>query len=156
MSNDNKKSYSKHSETILALVTHLAMTQHKSRTPKILAEDLALDYSEVVYVLKTFKGLFRESKGKSKYDENYYWLQLRYARWWLEGDDFPRTAKPKEPLESDYLNTLLTYITNMIEQEQTSLRQESRNRSGVYVAWLAASISLITVFANLIIYFIVR
>lgn len=154
MSKESNQPYSEYSETILALVTNLAMTKYKSRTPKVLAKDLALKHPEVAYVLKTFKGLFRESKGKSKYGENYYWLQLRYARWWLEDNENQDDPEPKEPLEAEYLNTLLTYISGMVEQEQMSLRQESSNRSAAFIAWLAAGVSIVTVVANLILNFI--
>ena len=82
------KKYSKHLETLIALVTHLAMTKYKSRTPRILAQDLCLDYEEVKLVLTTFKGFFRESQKSHTYPdgiiEHYYWLQIRYALWYVE------------------------------------------------------------------------
>ncbi|GAG70467.1 unnamed protein product, partial [marine sediment metagenome] len=123
--------YSDHLETIVALVTHLAMTRHKSRTPTILSSDLSLDHSEVSLVLNSFKGLFRESIKTTKqkdsgYVEHYYWLQLRYARWWLEEQQM-FDEDNQAPLEPEYIGMLLSFISAMVEQEKAEERQTKVN-----------------------------
>ena len=135
----NGKRYSDHLETLIALVTNLAMTRYKSRTPGALAKYLALDYDEVLYVLRNFKGLFRESITVTDNGERYYTLQLRYARRWLE-DETPEddNSELREPLEADYLSTLLSFISEMVANEQASARQHSENRITFIGAWIAA------------------
>jgi hypothetical protein len=126
--------YSDNLETLVALTTHLAMTEYKSRTPSALSEYLSLDYGDVLFVLKHFKGLFRESLGRSKKykepdgtPEHQYWLQLRYARWYLEGknedEDSEEKSKPEPPLDPEYLIALLDFITKMVDQEKAQARQ---------------------------------
>jgi hypothetical protein len=122
------------------------MTRYKSRTPKILSERLALDHDEVTDVLKSFKGLFRESSGTCSYGECYYTLQLRYARRWLEKEDdsdAEEESDPKEPLEAEYLGALLEFISAMVEHEQAAVRQGTSNRSALIGAWIAACAAII-------------
>jgi hypothetical protein len=133
--------FSDHLDTLVALVTYLAMTRHKSRTPKRLARELSLDPDKVIYVLENFKGLFRKSQRKTDdSDEHYYSLQLRYARRWIEegaGDD-EDDPDPKAPLEAEYLSTLLSFISSQAEQEQAYRRQKSSNIATMIGAWIAA------------------
>ena len=57
-----KLKYSDHIDVLVALVTHLAATSYKSRTPGGLATSLGLDPTKVKSALKGFRGLFRESE----------------------------------------------------------------------------------------------
>ncbi len=147
----NEKRYSNHLETLIALVTNLAMTRHRSRTPRALAKYLSLDYGQVLYVLTSFKGLFRESIAVTDNGEHYYTLQLRYARRWLE-DEAPEddNSALEEPLEADYLSTLLNFISGMIANEQASARQYSENRAALIGAWVAAIAAIVAAIVILI------
>ena len=143
---NNKPQYSDHLDTIVALITHLAMTKHKSRTPSKMARQLSLDQDKTLYVLNNFKGLFRRScRKQDKRGEHYYTLQLRYARRWLEDadDDDQGEDSQGEPLESNYLSTLLDFVANRAEQEQESRRQKSSNYAMLIGAWIAAIAAII-------------
>lgn len=142
--------YSDNLETLIALTIHLAQYEKKSRTPRMLAKYTSLNYEDVRFVVKNFKGLFRESIGVSKHDkdpegnkEHFYWLQIRYARWYLEGkrdEDNPEDeGAPAEPLPPEYLVALLDFIAKMVEQEKTESRQVSAN----IVAIVASIIALV-------------
>jgi hypothetical protein len=154
----SQPSYTEHLDALVALVTNLAMTEWKSRTPTILAKELALDYDEVVYVLDRFKGLFRKSYGRKEYEdrqEPFYWLQLRWARRYVEEATEDDVAL-KEPLEADYLSTLLDFILTMVEQEQAAERQQMANRTALYSSWLAAVVVVLGVIANILVSLAVR
>ena len=146
--------YSENLDTLIALVTNLAMTRFKARTPSKLAKRLSLDESEVLLVLENFKGLFRRSRRKkSKSGEYYYTLQLRYARRWLEenseneGEDDP---EPQEPLEAEYLATLLNFVTSQADHEQAYKRQKSSNFTTLVGAWVAAVAAIIAAILSLL------
>jgi len=129
--------YSDHLEALIALVTHLAMTDWSMRTPPNLAKALSIEETEIQYVLDNFKGLFRRSqKTSKKTGVHFYTLQIRYARQWLEeqaGDD---EGPQKPPLEVEYLTTLLEFVTHKAAEE--------RSRSlGFITAWIAAGGSLL-------------
>jgi hypothetical protein len=147
--------YSDHLETIIALVTNLGMTRYKSRTPTALAKYLSLDKDEVNLVLQNFKGLFRESIIKSKKtNEPFYTLQLRYSRRWLEDDaeeqDEDAPDNQREPLEADYMATLLGFISEMVANEQAEKRQLIANRSATVGAWIAAGAAFIAAIIGII------
>jgi len=146
-----KKEYTAHLDTIVALVTNLAMTKWQSRTPTILAKELGLDHDEVADVLRNFKGLFRESYGKADYGEPYYWLQLRWARKHLEeAGKSDEDVGLKEPLEPEYLSALLNFVLTMVEQEQAG----SRERRASCTATIAAIVAALAAIAAAIISYI--
>ncbi len=73
-------SYSQHFETLVALVTHLAVVggdeADAANAPK-LAACLGLDEPEVIMVLEGFKGLFRRTQ--ERYPSKNYGLQYKYT-----------------------------------------------------------------------------
>ncbi len=145
-----KKEYSSHVDTLIALVTNLAATQWKSRTPKILAQELALDHDEVANVLKNFRGLFRESYKTANYGEHYYWLQLRWARKHLEEvESSDEDLGLKDPLPPEQVSALLNFILTMVEQEQTSKRQSVTN-------WIATGAAVVAALAAIVVAIISR
>lgn len=146
--------YSAHLDTLVALVTNLAMTKWKSRTPTILAKELALDHDEVAYVLQNFKGLFRETYSRASYGEPYYWLQLRWARRHIEkATESDQDPVLEEPLEAEYLSALLNFILTMVEQEQASEREQAAGRTTLVSSWIAAGVVILGVIVNLILAF---
>jgi len=155
---ENPMSYSDNLETLVALVTHLAMTKFRSRTPGNLAKYLGLKEAKVLDVLETFKGLFRKSITKLDDGQHYYTLQLRYARRWLQEDDKRHVdydsetdePDPREPLEPEHLSALLSFITDMVEQEQATKRQKSSNRAALAGAWTAAAIAFVAAVISLL------
>lgn len=129
--------YSDHLETLIALVTHLAMTDWSMRTPPNLAKALSIDESEIEVVLDKHKGLFRKSnKTSKKSGKHFYTLQIRYARQWLEERLDDDEGEKKPPLEAEYLTTLLNFVTHKAAEEK------NRNLSLV-TAWIAAGASLL-------------
>jgi hypothetical protein len=123
--------YSDHVDTIIALVQHLAVTEYASRTPSMLIEHLSLDREEVLYVLENFNGLFRRSVSLDEHTQEYgYTLQLRYE-WYHTRQD---------ALQPEYLSSLLTFISNMVGEEQSRNRQSSANWA-IFIAALVAAIA---------------
>lgn len=58
--------FTKHFDTLIALVTHLSSTHYKSRTPAHIAKALGLDAKEVLEVLQRFPGFFRRSRNQTQ------------------------------------------------------------------------------------------
>jgi hypothetical protein len=107
-------SYSKDFEALTAIVTYLAMSKWARRQPKGLANESLMDPDEIKRVLHTFKGLFRESTGRSKdYGEAYYSLHLRHARQEIKDDD-----RERPPLELKELMALLEFIARKATEER--------------------------------------
>ncbi len=139
--------YSDNLDVLVALVTFLAMTNHKSNTPTYLANNLGLDITKTKNTLQIFDGLFRESKKPAENGENYFTLHLRYALRWKQKNDNAENDddEVREPLGAEYLDTLLNFITQMVEQEQTNHRQQSSNKVTLTAARVAAGVAFISV-----------
>lgn len=138
--------YAKHYEILIALVTHLAVHKWAMRQPKGIADDLSIyDVDAVRHVLQTFKGLFRESDGKSKdHGDHFYSLHLRHAR----GSIGP-SQEDRPGLDTDDLFSLLKLISersNQQSQQSTALR----------VAAATSIISLLVATASVIVAFYKR
>ncbi|WP_185825824.1 hypothetical protein [Xanthomonas sp. SI] len=130
-----KPRYSENLETLIALVTHLAMTDWAARSPPNLAKALSIEQSEIEGVLESFKGLFRKSKNTSKKTGAYFYtLQLRHARQWLQDEEDEDSKRP--PLEQEYLSTLLEFISHRAQEE-------SGHSLGIVTAWVAAGASIL-------------
>lgn len=143
-SKSRQNRYSEHLETLIALVTHLGLTYRRSRTPTMLAKYLGLEKAEVQKVLSDFKGLFRESVSVEN-GEHFYTLQIRYARRWLDetesdSDDDDTVQRP--PLAPEHIAGLLSFVSRMVEQEQTGARQRARNWFTLAGAWIAAAAAI--------------
>jgi len=151
---NSQLSYSQHFETLVALVTHLAVTggdeADAANAPK-LADRLGLDKDEVMTVLDGFKGIFRRTQDQYK-TSNYglqhkYTLQLRYARRkYVEG----KVVNVGEAITNEELFSLLDFITNKVREEQENERQSRSNRVTMIGVWLAAAMSLISVLVTLL------
>lgn len=75
--------YSDHLDLLLALITYLALTQWRSRSPNALATELCLPEEQIVSVLDGFPGLFRknpELHPTAVGGQPSYTLHARYAR----------------------------------------------------------------------------
>lgn len=128
-----RPSYSRHLETLMAVVTHLAVHKWSIRQPRGIAKDLSIDEADVRDVLDTFKGLFRRSiKTSDDHGAPFYSLHLRFAR---QGSD-ENQQQDKAPLESEYLIPLLEFISE-------NAREERKNVMGLKIAMLTAGLSLI-------------
>ncbi|MBR1216872.1 hypothetical protein JQ557_02635 [Bradyrhizobium sp. U87765 SZCCT0131] len=129
----NKPDYAKNYETLVAVITHLAVNKWALRQPKGIAKDLSIDVDAVRPVLRAFKGLFRESKGVSKdHGDHYYSLHLRHSRQIV--DDNVDQERP--PLEPEYLFNLLRVIS-----EKSA--QQSQQLSALRIAALTSIVSLV-------------
>lgn len=129
--------YSDHQETLIALVTHLAMTDWSKRSPTNLSKALTIDKDEITVVLESFKGLFRKAMKKHKETgEHYYSLQIRHARQWLEESEDEDENSKKPPLESEYLTKLLDFVI-------TKAAEERSNKIASIGPWVTAVGSLI-------------
>jgi len=136
----NKTKYGDHFETLVALISHMALMDDTSRTPSNLAKYLSLDKDETVNVLQDFKGIFRKSiKTFTETGEHFYCLQIRYATRKHEGDndegDFIQ-------LKADYLSTLLDFVAKMVETENASTRQASYNVATIIASIIALVASI--------------
>lgn len=172
--------YSQHYETLVALVTYLAICEindnaqqrRDNATTEELAKYIGLETEEIKMVLNGFKGLFRRSIVEhpidKKYEKQYrYTLQLRYARRIYTDDPMP--AEWGSPLSNEDLFTLLSFITNkvreeqenerqiranhvmMLREEKESERQIKANRITMIGIWAVATMSLLSIIVQLII-----
>ena len=141
----DQPSYSDHQATIVALVTHLALTKWKSRTPPAMAKALGLDYQEVNLVLESFKDLFRKSMRRDPdSNEYYYTLQQRYARRSFDDPGLQELqAQPEKPLEPEDLDKLIQYITNAVKNEQKGMHQDSANRTVLNTTLILAAVAIL-------------
>ncbi|WP_024850893.1 hypothetical protein [Hydrogenovibrio kuenenii] len=129
--------YSEHQETLIALVTHLAMTDWSMRTPTNLSKALSIDVNEIKIVLEDFKGLFRKSNKKSKKtDDPFYTLQIRYAKQWLDENEEENENDKKPPLESEILIKLLDFVIAKAAEERA-------NKILSIAPWITALASLV-------------
>jgi hypothetical protein len=125
--------YAKHYETLMAVVTHLAVNKWALRQPQGIANDLSIDVDAVKTVLKTFKSLFRESTKKSKdHGDHYYSLHLRHSRQ-VDGE---ANEVERAPLDTEYFFPLLDYISK-------KSMQETQQNVVLKAAIIAAAVSLI-------------
>src|ERR1700753_4305051 len=131
--------YAKHYEILTAVVTHLAVNKWCIRQPTGIARDLSIDDVDTVReVLKSFKGLFRESAGRSKdHDDHYYSLHLRFSRNTNGSSDEERS-----PLETGDLFSLLRFVSD-------KSAQQSQQASALRIAALTSIISLIVATASM-------
>lgn len=137
-------SYSKHLETLMAVVTHLAVHKWSIRQPRGIANDLSIDEKDVTEVLNSFKGLFRRSSGVSKdHGDNFYSLHLRFARQVTDEDN----KKERPPLESEYLIPLLEFISRKASEE-------SQRGTMMTAALITASLSLFASLASILFTFV--
>jgi hypothetical protein len=137
-----KLDYAKNHEILMAVVTHLAVGKWPSRQPKGIANDLSIDPEAIRSVLKTFKGLFRESKGRSRdHGEPLYSLHLRFAR--VGGAE---SEEERPPLDTQDLFSLLKFVS-----EKST--QQSQQASALRIAALTSLISLIVAAASLFVAF---
>lgn len=151
---NSQLSYSQHFETLVALVTHLAVTggaeADAANAPK-LADRLGLDKDEVMTVLDGFKGIFRRTQDQyqtSNYGLQYkYTLQLRYARRkYVDG----KVVNVGEAITNEELFSLLDFITNKVREEQENERQSRSNRVTMIGVWLAAAMSFVSAIVTLL------
>jgi hypothetical protein len=149
--------YSDHLDILLALVTYLALTQWRSRSPAALAQDLGLDETEITLVLKGFPGLFRENPDPhptAAGSQPSYTLYGRYARRRLrDADSLVAVATPavREPasndpvpdqdgsgeeLDADSLRMLLDFVSDRARAEQQT------RQSHISQLWLILGVSI--------------
>lgn len=128
-----KPSYSESLEVLMAVVTYLAMNEFPMRQPKKIADDTSIDIHAVEYVLKNFKGLFRESRKVSNdHGAHFYSLQLRYALNVVDDDN----KKTKPPLDKGDLSALLEFISRRASEEM-------QKGTAIKVAFMTAVLSLL-------------
>lgn len=129
---------------LVALVTHLAVTRYKSRTPKGLADSLSFDHSEVDTVLTGFRGLFHESvKTHRDTGEKFYTLHLRYALRSQDTGDEGDEELAREPIPGDQLIALIDFIRHSAEQERFAETTRLELASTKRIAWIAAASAII-------------
>ena len=131
--------YAKHYETLVAVITHLAVNKWAARQPARIAKDLSIgDVDSIRAVLKTFKGLFRESEGASKDGSDpLYSPHLRHSRGLILDSD-----QERPPLDPETLFALLKLVSDKSIQ-QTQLAAALR------IAALTSIISLTVAAASL-------
>jgi hypothetical protein len=146
-------SYNQHFETLIALVTHLAVVggdEADAANASKLAQRLGLDEQEVITVLDNFKGLFRRTQERyptKDFGLQYkYTLQLRYARRkYVDG----KVVNAGEALTNEELFSLLEFITNKVNEEQENDRQARENKITMVGVWVAATLSLASTIVSL-------
>ena len=156
--------YYTHLDILLALITYMALTRWRSRSPNGLARDLGLDEAKIVTGLDSFPGLFRKSTElhpTAAGPQPSYTLHARYARRRPMGVD-PVSEVPAgsknlaalsdaeftqdgtgEELDADTLRALLDFVSAQARAERESRQHASSQRWLVVGIFLAASASVI-------------
>jgi hypothetical protein len=162
------QSYSRHLDNLLALITYLALTRWRSRSPNGLSRDLGLDETAITTTLNGFPGLFRKSRSMYPTDagpQSSYTLHARYAQRRPRAADqstnvFPATTEnlaslsdPEstqdgtgEELNADMLRALLDFVTEQARAERESYQQRRSQIwlfAGVFIAAIASVIAAI-------------
>jgi hypothetical protein len=152
--------YSEHYDTIVALVTYLAVLDRRGEksgrsfdnaSVKWLAGKLGLPEAEIEFVLENFKGLFQKAH-KPFEGEYHYSLLLRYSHRIYHADEDPEYSKP---LPDEALFDLLDFISNRVAMEQEEAQQRLNNRNQL-VAMLVASLSAVVAAAASIVAVLIR
>ncbi len=105
--------YSEHLETLVAVITHLAVYKHPKRTTQGIAKESQLNEQEVKTVLDSFRGIFKKYRATSPSGEALYALHVRHARQSVESDGDPE----REPLDPQYLTILLELVSHRAQDE---------------------------------------
>ncbi|MDT5029252.1 MAG: hypothetical protein QOE61_5678 [Micromonosporaceae bacterium] len=154
--------YNTHLEVLVALVSYLALTGWRSRTPNGLARDLGLDESRITDALVGFPGLFRRGTvaPTDAGPQHSYPVHARYARRRPRAeatagaeaqgydsrppslsDPTPRQDGRGEEVEPDTLRMLLDFVAQEARSEREG-RHQRRSQIwiviGVTVAALAS------------------
>lgn len=135
-----KLRYSDHLDTLTAVVTHLAMGEHIKRTANGLAADTQIDEHGIATVLDGFPGLFkRYGKDTSPEGRVLYSLHLVHAGRHLLTDT---RGDRVNPLDSQYLATLLEFISHRAQDEYQRATAVTSARIAALVSILGAVVSL--------------
>ena len=127
-------------DTLVALISHLAVGRASQRTPGGLCRDLSIDETTIVRVLDEYKALFRKAeKPKPGAKQAPYSLQLRYALQYVENEDL---SVLKPPLPTEHVTTLLTFVADMAKQERSWSMQTAVALIAALASFVVAVIAL--------------
>jgi hypothetical protein len=162
---DTGRRYSDHLDTLLALITYLALTQWRSRTPNALAMELFLPEDQITSVLNGFPGIFRknpELHPTAVGGQPSYTLYGRYARRRPRdmdsavlplpkaADDLIASSAPDpaqdgtgEELDADSLRMLLDFVSDRARAEQESTQSRLAQRWLLLGVAIAAAASIV-------------
>ena len=157
--------YSDDLDMLLALITYLALTQWRSRSPNALATELCLPEDQVTSVLDGYPGLFRknpELHPTSGGGQASYTLHARYARRRPREMDSAVPPLPKatnelvassapdpaqdgtgEELDADSLRMLLDFVSDRGRAEQESIQSRLSQRWLLLGVVIAAAASIV-------------
>jgi hypothetical protein len=160
--------YSDHLDMLLALISYLALTQWRSRSPNALAAELFLPEERIVSVPDGFPGLFRKNPGlhpTAVGGQPSYTLHARYARRRPREINSAVPGLPKaaselvassapdpaqdgtgEELDADFLRMLLDFVSDQARAERESTQSRLAQRwllLGVVVAAAASIVAAI-------------
>lgn len=154
--------YSDHLDMLLALISYLALTQWRSRSPNALATELCLPEEQIVSVLDGFPGLFRknpEPHPTAVGEQPSYTLYARYARRRLREIDAAGSRVPRanelvsapepaqdgagEELDADFLQMLLDFVSDQARAERESTQSRLAQRWLLLGVVVAASASVV-------------
>ena len=111
---DEHGPYSRHLDTLTALVSYLALTPKKSRTAAGLADDLGIGVDDVQAAFDSCPALFRRKKDRSQ--QVFYTLHARYA---LRPYDAPEDTELPQ-VRPDLLAVLLDFVAQRARDELES------------------------------------
>lgn len=105
-----KRKYSKDIATLIALISNLALGKYSRRSVEGLSKDTSIEEDEIKGILVHYKSLFRKSSKSNKYS-----LHIRHALQY-ESDEDDNKIKP--PLETEYITTLINFVSDKAKEEQ--------------------------------------
>ncbi|MET8860724.1 hypothetical protein [Streptomyces sp. NPDC004579] len=159
----DRSRYDEHLDLLIALITYMALTRWRSRSPNGLASDLGLPESDVKRTLDEFPGLFRKSANiyvTAVGGQNSYTLHARFARRRPRGVDPAGQQPPNtqnlallsdpeptqdgsgEELDADTLRALLDFVTGRADAERTAHLHSASQRYVLLGAVVASLVSL--------------
>ncbi|MFJ8936440.1 hypothetical protein ACIRL0_12100 [Streptomyces sp. NPDC102365] len=160
---DGRARYEAQLDTLIALITYMALTRWRSRSPNGLSKDLGLAEDVVTCALNGFPGLFRQSADFYPTDagpQHSFTLHARYARRRPRGAD-PALNQPAgahntaslsdpeptqdgagEELDAETLRALLDYVTERARAERDTRFHTQSIRWLLAAATVAALASL--------------
>ncbi|MFI5998423.1 hypothetical protein ACIBAC_42070 [Streptomyces sp. NPDC051362] len=136
---DDRARYEAQLDTLIALITYMALTRWRSRSPNGLSKDLGLAEDVVTRALTGFPGLFRQSADFYPTEagpQHSFTLHARYARRRPRGEDSalnrpvgahsaaslsdpdPTQDGAGEELDAETLRALLDYVTERARAER--------------------------------------
>lgn len=118
VTNGDKALYCANVNYLVALTTNLGYSNCNMKSSSELANVIEMSIEHTEDILNNFKSIFRKSKYKNELNENFYQLQVSYAK----SNEDKLIVSDINNVESRTINSLIDFIVKTSDQElRTSL-----------------------------------